>query len=187
MTEKLPKKEESLKIIKEEPKKIKSENKPKEIECEEKKVEASEVTKKELKENLIRLQAEFENYRKRVEKELRERSEIGKIGFAKSMLQLVDEFENALAHFECEHKKGMEMLLSNLKKTLEMEGVWEMKCENEKYDPYKHEVILQQESEKPEGTIIAVVRKGYFFKDHVLRHAQVIIAKKKENDSKKGE
>lgn len=161
-----------------------------------------EESRKDLESDLIRLQAEFENYRKRAEKELAERTEMGKMEFAKSQIQFLDEFGNALNHLEGEAKKysgdvspeishffrenvkGIEMLLENFKKSLSFHGVREMECMNQKYDPYLHDVMLQQESDKPEGTVIAVVRKGYHFKESVLRHAQVIVAKKVE---KKGE
>ncbi len=164
-----------------------------------------EESRKNLESDLIRLQAEFENYRKRTEKELAERTEMGKMEFAKSQIQFLDEFGNALNHLEGEAKKysggvspeisyffrenvkGIEMLLENFKKSLSFQGVREMECMNQKYDPYLHDVMLQQGSDKPEGTVIAVVRKGYHFKESVLRHAQVIVAKKKEKQDAKPE
>ncbi len=139
-----------------------------------------EESKKDLESDLIRLQAEFENYRKRTQKEMEERMDLGKMEFAKSQISFLDEFEAALPHFKGEEKKGMEMLYSNFKKSLSTHGVREMECMGQKYDPYKHDVVLQQESEKPEGTIIAVARKGYFFKDRIVRHAQVVVAKKEK-------
>lgn len=136
-----------------------------------------EESRKDLEGDLIRLQAEFDNYRKRTAKEMDMRTELGKMEFAKSQISFMDEFETALSHFKGEERKGMEMLLSNFKKSLSMHGVREMECMGQKYDPYMHDVLMQQESDKPEGTIITIARKGYFFKDKVLRHAQVIVAK----------
>ncbi len=143
-------------------------------------IQIKEESKQDLENDIVRLQAEFENYRKRTIKEMEMRAEFGKMEFAKSQIQFLDEFENALAHFEGEAKKGICMLMDNFKKSLTSHGVREMKCIGQKYDPYMHEALIQQDSEKPEGTIISVVRKGYLFKDKILRHAQVIIAKKTE-------
>ncbi|VVB98428.1 Protein GrpE [uncultured archaeon] len=174
-------------LVHEELKKLGQEQEKKEIPHEERKEIAQEKhpalkeeSKKDLESDLIRLQAEFENYRKRTQKELGERAELGKMEFAQSQISFLDEFENAVSHFKGEEKKGMEMLLSNFKKSLSAHGVREMESMGKKFDPYLHDVIAQQESEKPEGTIVAVARKGYYFKEKVLRHAQVIVAKKIE-------
>lgn len=182
MANELPKKEDLKKIVHEEAKKIAQEA-HKEI-AHEKVLELKEENRKDLEDDLVRLQAEFENYRKRAAKEMQERAELGKMEFAKSQVEFLDEFENALHHLDGEAKKGVLMLLANFKKSLSAHGVREMECMGQKYDPYKHDVLMQQESEKEEGTIVAVAKKGYFFKDKVLRHAQVVIAKKIE---KKGE
>lgn len=182
MAEKFPKKETQegeKELTHEELKELAGKIKDLELNTE-KKPELPEESGKELEQDLVRLQAEFENYRKRTSKELQERGALGKMEFANSILPFIDEFETALGHLQGESKKGMQMVLENGKKLLQAQGVREMKCENERYDPYKHEVILQQESEKPEGTIIAIARKGYFFKEKVLRHAQVIVSKKPE-------
>ncbi len=142
--------------------------------------ELKEESRTDLENDLVRLQAEFENYRKRSEREMAERMEMGKMEFAKSQISFLDEFENALAHLNGEAKRGMEMLLSNFKKSLEVHGVREMECMGRKFDPYLHDVLMKQESGKSEGTVVAVARKGYMFRDKILRHAQVIIAAKKE-------
>jgi len=100
--------------------------------------------------------------------------------FAKSLLVFADEFENALSHLKGEDKKGVEMIFNSFRKTLAEQGVRPMACVGQKFDPYLHDVIKQEESEKDDGVIIAEVGKGYYFKDKVLRHAVVMISKKKE-------
>ncbi|MEW6528516.1 MAG: nucleotide exchange factor GrpE [Candidatus Micrarchaeota archaeon] len=147
--------------------------------------EIAAESKESLEQNLIRLQAEFENYRKRTVKELEIRADIGKMEFAKSQIQFFDELENALLHTDGEAKKGISMLIGNFKKSLALHDVREMDCIGQKSDPYMHDIVSQQDSEKPEGTIIEVVRKGYFYKDKILRHAQVIISKKLEKSEGK--
>ncbi len=176
--------EDAKKLVHEETKELMHEEK-KEIPHEQHKeishdktLELKPESRKDLESDLIRLQAEFENYKKRSEKEKSEMLEMGKMEFGKSQISVLDEFENAIAHLKGEEQKGIQMLLSNFRKSLSLHGVKEMECIGHKYDPYKHDVLMQQESDKPEGTIVSVVRKGYMFKDKVLRHAQVIIAKK---------
>ena len=61
---------------------------------------------------------------------------------------------------------------------LRAEGIKEIKAIGNVFDPYKHEVVLQEESDKPEGTVLEELQKGYMINDKVLRHAKVKIAKK---------
>lgn len=143
----------------------------------------------ELENHLKRVQAEFENYKKRVAKEKEELILRGNANMMKKLLEFVDEFELASMHIthggkkSDEHVKGMEMLYANLLSLLKSEGVEEMK-DVEKFDPYKHEAIRQEESNKPEGTIISVIKKGYSYKGSILRHAMVIISKGNEQVKK---
>jgi len=105
--------------------------------------------------------------------------DLGKMEFAKSMLNVADEFEHSLSHLKGEEKKGMEMVFHSFMKSLMAHGIRPMESVGKKYDPYNHDVISQQPSDKEDGTIIAEAKKGYFYKDKVLRHAEVIISKKK--------
>jgi molecular chaperone GrpE len=129
---------------------------------------------------LKRLQAEFENYQKRTAKEYLERMDLGKMELAKSMLNVADEFEHALNHLKGEEKKGMEMIFHSFMKSLVQQGIRPMECIGKKYDPYNHDVINQQVSDKEDGIILAEAKKGYYYKDKVLRHAEVVISKKKD-------
>lgn len=133
-----------------------------------------------------RLQAEFENYKKLVASEYSERMDFGKMEFAKEILPFADEFENALQHVRGEERKGIEMIFMTFVKSLNQLGIRQMECNGKKFDPYLHDAIKQEESDKEDGTIIAVLRKGYYYKDKVLRHAAVFVSKKK-NEGKEGE
>ena len=143
-----------------------------------------ELKIKELEETVKRLQAEFENYKKRAANEYTERMDFGKMEFAKEILPFADEFENALQHIRGEERKGIEMIFTTFMKSLNQLGIRPMECDGKKFDPYLHDAIKQEESDKEDGTIIAVLRKGYFYKDQVLRHAAVIVSKKKKEDEK---
>lgn len=152
----------------------------------EKKLQLEKQSEKLLETDIMRLQAEFENYKKRSAKELEECFELGKMDFAKSQICFLDEFENALTHLDGEAKKGVQMLLENFKKSLQSHGIREMNCMGERFDPYKYEVVGQEESNAEPETIIRIIKKGYFFKDKILRHAQVIVStSKKQNNIQK--
>ena len=149
----------------------------------EKKGEEKLVSEKEyleLKDRLLRLAAEFDNYKKRTAKESENAKLLGKAELMRKLLPTLDEFELALLVSSKENKdiKGFEMIFSNLLDALKSEGL-EVIETGGKYDPYKHEIILAKESEKEEGSILEVVRKGYMLNGILLRPATVIVAKAK--------
>jgi len=135
----------------------------------------------ELKERLLRLAAEFDNYKKRAAKEYESSKTLGKIELIKKVLPVLDEFELALSIEKDEKdegtRKGIEMIYSNLIDALKAEGLSVIDT-NGSYDPYKHEIVLAMESKEQEGKILEVVRKGYVLNDILIRPASVIVAKK---------
>ncbi len=145
-----------------------------------KQLEAGKV--EELEERLLRLQADFENYKKRAAKENDLLRETTKADVLSRLLPIVDEFEIALSYMKKpEHKEfrhGMEIIYSKILDLLKKEGIEEMKALGESFDPYKHDAIRQEKGE--EGKIIEVVQKGYVFKGKPLRHAKVVVGKGKE-------
>jgi molecular chaperone GrpE len=140
----------------------------------------------ELEEKILRLRADFENYKKRAEKENNALRQSSKAEMLNKLLPIVDEFEIAITHMEAstdrEFKHGMELIYSKLTELLKKEGVVGMKSLGERFDPYKHDAIRQGEGE--EGKIIEVVQKGYLLNGNVLRHAKVVVGKGevKENE-----
>ncbi|MDE1870812.1 MAG: nucleotide exchange factor GrpE [Candidatus Micrarchaeota archaeon] len=144
----------------------------------------------ELRERMLRLAAEFDNYKKRTKKELENAESMGKAALMKDILPIVDEFELAiLAISDSEDKniaKGIEMLYTNLVGLLKKEGLSEVGTDG-LYDPYKHEIVMVRQSESKDGTILEIIKKGYMFKDRLLRPASVIIAKHGDETEKKSE
>jgi molecular chaperone GrpE len=139
---------------------------------------------KELTEKILRLQAEFDNYKKRTAKE---KEQLTYQAQAQLMLQLLpayEDLERALKEAEKienkQIKEGIILSFSNLKKAFESQGLIEMKLEGEKFDPFKHESAMIEESDQPEGTILHVIKKGYLYKGEVLRHAIVTISSGKK-------
>ena len=139
----------------------------------------------EHKNDLQRLQAEFENSKTRIEKAHQELAKFSNVHLIKKLLPLLDDFDQALntstANVE-DLKQGLQLLHLKLKKILEDEGLREMKTINEKFDPHKHEVLLQESSDKEHGLILEELQKGYFIHDKILRHAKVKISKQLEEN-----
>ncbi|MCX6770568.1 MAG: nucleotide exchange factor GrpE [Candidatus Micrarchaeota archaeon] len=150
-----------------------------------------------LSDRLLRLTAEFDNYKKRT---AREKDDICRASEARLMLRLLPAYEEAgLAANEVEKmpdsatKKGVLLVLGNLRASFEKEGLQPMKLEGEKLDPFRHESAMQEESSAPDGTIVRVIKQGYLYKGEVLRHAIVSVSSGKkaekmdENKSEVGE
>lgn len=147
--------------------------------------EQSEVNdeRAEMKDRLVRMAADFDNYKKRVAKDIDNSMEKGRIDVITKLLPTVDEFGLALESFDKTdgHLKGMSLIYANMMSTLKGFGVREIEAEG-KFDPYKHEIVLVQESDKDEDDVIVkVVRKGYMLNTIMLRPASVIVAKKAPN------
>lgn len=141
----------------------------------------------ELRERFLRLAAEFDNYKKRVAKEIDASKLLGKAELVKKLLPALDEFELAMKTMDGENgssQKGIELVYANLVGALGQEGLEAMDVKG-KFDPYKHEIMLAKESEKGEGVILEVVRKGYMFNGIMLRPASVIVAEVKQNGEQK--
>ena len=134
---------------------------------------------KELTDSLQRLQAEFENYKKRIEKEKLEFVSFANKELILRILPVIDSFELALQNTNSydEFVKGVKLIYTQLFSMLESLGVQKIKAQGEKFDPYKHEVMLQEKSDKEEGTIIEELQKGYLLSGRVIRHSKVKISK----------
>ncbi len=135
----------------------------------------------ETKERILRLAAEFDNYKKRTANDIANAKEVGKIELLKSMLNIIDEFDLMLATaMKSDDKglaKGVELLYTNLMDVLKKSGLEEVGSDG-KFDPYKHEImIVKEEDGKTDGQILEVIKKGYIFNDKLLRPAAVIAAK----------
>ncbi len=138
-----------------------------------------EQREKDLTETLQRLQAEFENYKKRADKEKEEFRKYAKAGIIEKLLPVIDNFEIALknkdkgGHFV----KGIEMVYAEMISLLQKEGVARISAEGKKADPSFHEVLMTEKSEKEDGTILEELQRGYMLDDKVLRYSKVKVAK----------
>ncbi|RLE37973.1 nucleotide exchange factor GrpE [Candidatus Woesearchaeota archaeon] len=142
----------------------------------------------ELKDALKRIQAEFDNYKKRTLKEAEEREKLASKKIITKLLPILDNFELALKNKATDDQfcKGMELIYSELYSLLEAEGLKPIKTEG-KFDPYYHEALLSEESDKEEGTNLEELQRGYMLNDEVIRVAKVKVAKKKKKIMEKEE
>jgi molecular chaperone GrpE len=135
--------------------------------------------------SLLRVRADFENYKKRSERENSKYREYVMENILKKLIDHYDDLNRALNLLKVLEnmdgiKNGFEIIVKNFEKLLNEEGVKPMNSEGEKFDPYKHEAVIVEEGQNdlPENTILEEITKGYYFKDKVLRPAKVKISKK---------
>lgn len=135
-------------------------------------------------ENLKRLQAEFDNYRKRVIKERNELFQYATEDLIHELLPIVDNFERAIYGVGKSGSRenliqGVEMIYKELFSTLKKRGVEKIDAKGEAFDPTQHEAIDYVETTKhSENIVIEEVAKGYRIKDRIIRPATVKVSKK---------
>jgi len=137
----------------------------------------------ELKEQNLRLNAEFQNQRKRLNRERENIILHANENLIESLLPVIDDFERSIKASEENHSfekflNGVQLISNKLLEILSNEGLQPIKSKGEKFDYNLHEAILMVDQEGVESeTILEEVVKGYYYKDKVLRHAQVVVAK----------
>ncbi len=150
------------------------------------KVPTKEDQIQDLTNTLKRLQAEFENYKKRTEKENCSLIKNANVNIIRDLLATLDSFELALKHTPTENpdiekfKKGFEMIYAQFFSALQGYGLRVIDTKNQKFDPYLHEVLMIKETDQQDDVIIEEFQKGYKLNDIVVRHSKVMISKKVE-------
>jgi molecular chaperone GrpE len=129
--------------------------------------------------DLQRLAAEFDNYRKRVARDQELLIVRATERLVKELLPVVDDLERALDaaehHEEAKLEEGVRLVHRALEDALRKQGLQEIDVDG-KFDPHVHEALLAQPSEAEEGTVVEVVQKGYRLGDLVLRPARVVVS-----------
>jgi molecular chaperone GrpE len=145
----------------------------------EERLAALEAERDEYLNDLKRVAAEFENYRKRVLRDQESQVARAHERLVRELLPVLDDLERALAaaeeHEEAKLEEGVRLVHRELKDALDREGVAEIETEGH-FDPHVHEALLSQPSEAEEGSVLEVLQKGYKLGDHVLRPARVVVA-----------
>jgi molecular chaperone GrpE len=125
-----------------------------------------------------RIQADFENYRKRAAREAAVAGERAKSGLVRELLPIVDNLERALASAEEGEQhlaEGVRLVHSELIAVLERNGVQQFDPAGEKFDPAEHEALSVRNDGEP-GVVLDVVEKGYRANGSVLRPARVVVS-----------
>lgn len=143
---------------------------------------------KDYYDQLLRLQADFENYRKRVEREKPELIKYGKAEMLIKLLPLYDMLLAAHGHVNTamdgagseEVLKGLEMIFKEFSRLFEAEGLRPMDPVGKPYDPMASEILgVVDGDDSNDGLVVEELQKGFFYGDKILRPARVKIAKKK--------
>lgn len=136
----------------------------------------------ELKEQNLRLQADFVNFRKRKEKEMSETIVFANEGLIKQLLPILDDFDRTLKAIENSDnltaiKEGIGMVAKNVRATLQRVGLETVNAIGEEFNPAFHDAItmISVEEEDKKGRIFDEIEKGYMLKDKVIRPSKVII------------
>ncbi|TGE32535.1 nucleotide exchange factor GrpE [Desulfosporosinus sp. Sb-LF] len=131
---------------------------------------------------LQRLQAEFDNYRKRTQKEKTELIKYASERLVGELLPVLDNFERAASAAQINpdftsFSQGVDMILRQMQNTLGKEGLKAMEAVGQPFDPNLHEAVLRVESEEhPENTVVEELQKGYYLKEKVLRPSMVKVS-----------
>jgi molecular chaperone GrpE len=128
---------------------------------------------------LLRLAADFENYKKRAARERSEYTALANLRLIGELLPILDDLERALTaaeqHEEAQLEEGVRLVHRSLAGLLERHGVTAIDTEG-KFDPHVHEALLSQPSEAEEGSVLDVAQKGYKLGERVVRPARVVVA-----------
>ncbi|MFH1874246.1 MAG: nucleotide exchange factor GrpE [Pseudomonadota bacterium] len=157
-----------------------------EIENLRQKLKATEEKAQKNHEQLLRVMAEFENYKKRTAKEKTEQIKFANEKLVQELLPIVDDLERVSHHVSEDSSEeaknimqGVGMVEKSLLKILKHFGLHEIHAKGSHFDPNLHEALCCQTAQDVEDdTVLAVHRKGYKLGDRVIRAAQVTVAKK---------
>jgi molecular chaperone GrpE len=132
-----------------------------------------------LLDRLARMQAEFENARRRTQKEQQEFRDFAAADTIKSLLPVLDSFERALQFKDAaEFRNGVDLIYKQLQSALEKLSLQPIKAKGEQFDPHIHEAIeMVETSNVPDHQVIEELQRGYKLKDRLLRPAMVRVAK----------
>jgi len=137
-------------------------------------------------ERILRLQADFDNFRKRLERDRQEFARYANETLITDLLNVVDDLERAVELAQEKHEdfsaflKGVEMVLAHLYDLLKKSGLSAIEAKGDIFDPNYHEALFKIETDEyPEDTVVEELQKGYMLNKRVIRTAKVKVAKKR--------
>ncbi len=140
------------------------------------------------KDQILRLHAEFENYRKRTERETANFKRYANEGLIKAVLPHLDNLERALEHCRVDNPDdplltGVELTIKGVMDALASFGVTRIEALGKPFDPNLHEAVMKQPDEKlEENTVLAETQAGYLLHDRLLRPAMVIVSARPQDE-----
>lgn len=154
------------------------------------KLEASEKEAREHYDRLLRVSAEFENYKKRSSREMQDLAKFATEKLLKELLIVVDNLERAVASAEHDADQpdpvlqGVHLTLNEMLKLLERYHVKPIDSLGEPFDPTFHQAMMQEEvADQPANIVVREMQKGYMLHDRLLRPALVAVSKSKEQQN----
>ncbi|MCF6137981.1 nucleotide exchange factor GrpE [Pseudalkalibacillus berkeleyi] len=138
----------------------------------------------EIKNRLLRTQADYDNFRRRTREEKEAAAKYRAQSIVEGLLPVIDNFERALSMEAAEEQnesllQGMKMVYNQLIEALKNEGVEEVDAVGAEFDPHLHQAVMQvQEDDHEDNTVVEVLQKGYVLKDRVIRPAMVKVNSK---------
>src|SRR5258706_11441343 len=134
----------------------------------------------------LRTTADFDNFKKRAAREKQEAIKFANEGLLQKLIPVLDNFDMALAAVQTAEagtaqslQTGVNMIYQQLKNALAETGLEELDATGKAFDPNFHEAVSQKETaDAPEGQVVQQLRKGYKFRERLLRPASVVVAKK---------
>ncbi|MFC1658402.1 nucleotide exchange factor GrpE [Candidatus Omnitrophota bacterium] len=144
----------------------------------------------EQEDRILRLQADFENIRKRLEREKQDFVRFANEGLIVDLLNVVDDLERSVELAQGKHEdysaflKGIEMVLAHLYDLLKKNGLSPIEAKGKIFDPEYHEALLKTEADNvAENTVIEELQKGYLLNKRVIRTAKVKVAQKNQPEA----
>ena len=150
----------------------------------EQRIAALEGEKAEMKDRMLRIAAEFDNYKKRMRKEMSEHDAKAREAVLRDFLEIADNLERAIASWKEGGERdiksvqdGVELVLRLFKSKLDRHSVTAIEAKGQLFDPRLHDAISQSPSvEVPPGTVLHELQKGYRVGERLLRPAMVVVA-----------
>jgi molecular chaperone GrpE len=146
--------------------------------------ETAEKEAQDSYDRLLRVSAEFENYKKRMQRDISETRKFAVEALINQLLPVIDNLERALDALDEKEKTvnalfaGVDMTHKELLKVLERFHVTPIEARGQPFDPAYHQAMMQEQNDtQPENTVISEMQKGYLIHDRLLRPAMVVVSK----------
>ena len=136
------------------------------------------------REQLQRLQAEFQNYKRRIDRERQDLSKFVKAEFIRNLLPVIDDFNRFIDnHQDSDFMEGFQLIHDKMMNVFKEAGLEPIKASGETFDPNFHDALYMQEVEQDtdDGKVLEEWEKGFLFQGSLLRPAKVKVGKKKSN------